>query len=165
MAANQIACFWLEQSSVLKFLVVEKCKPCEIYRRICDVYEEASLSLKDVYEWGKGGFSTTKWQSIEWKGIYSPRKMSPNEMVSKDLTDSLLEYKRIYQCWFPWKKSLSYSQLLKQNSPYLLNNYHVHTKRYLENQWLTRGTPSSPSCHTYPAPMIDNWRWASRFSL
>ena len=31
----------LEQMSFIKYLVVAKCKSCEIYRRMCDVYEEA----------------------------------------------------------------------------------------------------------------------------
>ena len=34
MAANQTECFTLEQRSVIKFLLVEKGKPCEIYRRM-----------------------------------------------------------------------------------------------------------------------------------
>ena len=29
-------CFRLEQSSVMKFLVAEKCEPCEIHRRMYD---------------------------------------------------------------------------------------------------------------------------------
>ena len=32
---------WLEKSFVIKLLVAEKSKPCEIYRRMCDVYGEA----------------------------------------------------------------------------------------------------------------------------
>ena len=36
--SNQTECSRLEQRSVIKFLVAEKCKPCEIYRRIYDVY-------------------------------------------------------------------------------------------------------------------------------
>ena len=37
MAAYQTKWFRLEQRSVIKFLVTEKCKPCESYRRMCDV--------------------------------------------------------------------------------------------------------------------------------
>ena len=33
----------IEQRSVIKYLLAEKCKPCEIYRRMCDVYVEAGL--------------------------------------------------------------------------------------------------------------------------
>ena len=35
MAANQIECSRLEESSVIEFLVDEKRKPCGIYRKIC----------------------------------------------------------------------------------------------------------------------------------
>ena len=38
MAANQTVCTWFEQRSIIKFLVTENCKPCEICRRMCDVY-------------------------------------------------------------------------------------------------------------------------------
>ena len=34
MMAIQTDCSSLEQRSVIKFLVSEKCKPCEIYRRM-----------------------------------------------------------------------------------------------------------------------------------
>ena len=46
MAANQTECSLLEQNYVIKFLVVEKCKPCEIYWRVCNVYGEAYFSQK-----------------------------------------------------------------------------------------------------------------------
>ena len=41
MPPNQIACSTLEQKSVIKFLVAQKCKPYQIYRRKCDVYGDA----------------------------------------------------------------------------------------------------------------------------
>ena len=37
-----------KQRSVIKFLVAEKCKPCEIYRRMCDAYGEACFSHKKI---------------------------------------------------------------------------------------------------------------------
>ena len=46
MAANQIEYSKVEQKSVMKLLVAEKCKTCEIYRRMCDVYEEACFNQK-----------------------------------------------------------------------------------------------------------------------
>ena len=49
----------LEQSSVIKFLVAEKCIPCGIYRRMSDVYRESYFSQKDVYKWTNNGFATT----------------------------------------------------------------------------------------------------------
>ena len=47
-----------EQSSDIKFLVTEKCKPYEIHRRMCDVYGEACFTLKYVYKWVKKRFAT-----------------------------------------------------------------------------------------------------------
>ena len=38
--------FTFEQRSIIKSLGDEKSKPCEIYRRICDVYEEACFNPK-----------------------------------------------------------------------------------------------------------------------
>ena len=35
---------WIEQRTVIKVLLAEKCKPCEIYRRMYDVYGEAGFS-------------------------------------------------------------------------------------------------------------------------
>ena len=34
----------IEQRSVIKYLLAEKCDPCEIYRGMCDVYREACFS-------------------------------------------------------------------------------------------------------------------------
>ena len=45
-----------EQKSVFKFLLAEKCKPCEIYRRMCDVYGEAYFSKDNVFKWAKHKF-------------------------------------------------------------------------------------------------------------
>ena len=44
MVATQTEYFWFEQTSVVIFLAVEKCKPSEIYRRMYDVYREACFS-------------------------------------------------------------------------------------------------------------------------
>ena len=46
MVANQIKCSKREQRSNMEFLVVEKCKPYKIFRRTCDVYQEACFSEK-----------------------------------------------------------------------------------------------------------------------
>ena len=46
MVSNQTECSRFEQRYVIKFSVSEKYKPCEIYRRISDVYREACFSLK-----------------------------------------------------------------------------------------------------------------------
>ena len=44
MAENQKVYSWFEQRTVVKFLVVENCKPCEIYGKMYDVYGEACFS-------------------------------------------------------------------------------------------------------------------------
>ena len=49
----------IEQRSVMKYLLAEKCKPCEIYRRMYDVYGEECFSKKNVDKWVKHGFATT----------------------------------------------------------------------------------------------------------
>ena len=46
MVANQTKCSLFEQRSLIKFLVANKCKPCEIYRRICDGYGKACFRKK-----------------------------------------------------------------------------------------------------------------------
>ena len=48
MVANQTEFTRLEQRSVIKYLMTENCKPCEIYKRMCDVYGEACFSQKFI---------------------------------------------------------------------------------------------------------------------
>ena len=58
MTENQMEYSRLEQKSLIKFLVTENCKSCEIYTRMCDLYGEAYLVNKNVYKWAKHGFAT-----------------------------------------------------------------------------------------------------------
>ena len=44
-----LSCSSLEQKFIINFLVAKKWKPCEIYRRMCDVYGEAIL-VKNIYK-------------------------------------------------------------------------------------------------------------------
>ena len=46
MVANTTVYTRLEQRSLIRFLVAEKCKPCEIYRRMYNVYRKAFLVQK-----------------------------------------------------------------------------------------------------------------------
>ena len=46
MVSNQAEYSKLEKRFVIKVLGAEKCKSCEIYRRMCDVYEEARFCRK-----------------------------------------------------------------------------------------------------------------------
>ena len=50
MVANQTEFFKLEQKSLIKFLVAKKCKSSEVYKRICNEYEEACFSKK-MFTW------------------------------------------------------------------------------------------------------------------
>ena len=77
MVANQTKCSRLEQRFVIKFLLAEKCKPCEIYGRKCDVYGEAYFSRKNVYKWDK--LFKEGQNSIQDEGM--PTIASTSEMV------------------------------------------------------------------------------------
>ena len=46
MAANQVEYSRLEQRFVMECLVAVRCKPCDIYGRICNSYGEACFSQK-----------------------------------------------------------------------------------------------------------------------
>ena len=46
MVANQTENSRLKQRSVIEYLVVEKFKPNEIYKKMCDVYGEVWLNKK-----------------------------------------------------------------------------------------------------------------------
>ena len=48
IVANQTEYSRLEQRFVIDFLVAKKCKPCEICRRICDVY--GKMFQSNIYE-------------------------------------------------------------------------------------------------------------------
>ena len=53
MTANQTQSTRLEQRFVIKFMVAEKCKPCEIYSRMGDVYIEGNLNPKKCLQMDK----------------------------------------------------------------------------------------------------------------
>ena len=59
MAANQIDYF----SSVIEFLIAEKWKTCEIYRRVCGVYGEECFNQK-MSRKGLNG-SLLSWDCVE----------------------------------------------------------------------------------------------------
>ena len=75
MVANQILCFRLEQRSVIKFLVAEKCKPSEIYSIMYNECGEACFIKKKKEKKKKSKFTNElshyepelKRQSMEWK--------------------------------------------------------------------------------------------------
>ena len=49
MATNQ-STQGFEQKTVIEFLMAEKSKLCEIYRRMCDKYREACFNQKNLYK-------------------------------------------------------------------------------------------------------------------
>ena len=52
MVANQTECSRLEQRFVMKYLVTEKCKLYDIYKRIYDVYGEQCYSQTKMFTIG-----------------------------------------------------------------------------------------------------------------
>ena len=70
-------CTRFELRFLIKFLVAEKCNPCENYRRMCDVYREACFSqncLQMSLIWVCYNKPESKWKSIKWKHTDSPVK-------------------------------------------------------------------------------------------
>ena len=61
---------WLEQESLIKYLVAEKCKQCEIYERMFDVYEAACFTPNIVRKSSKHGRPTTRLRQKDssWSG-------------------------------------------------------------------------------------------------
>ena len=92
MAANH--CCRLEQRSVIKFLVTEKCKQCEIYKRMCDVYGKACFSLKMFTNGLNIGLLLRAWMGEKILGAV---------LIKEGYVDSLLEYEKTHHYWFPCK--------------------------------------------------------------
>ena len=65
MAGNQTDYTRLDQKSVTKFLLAEKCKLFEIYRKFTMCTEKHVFVKKNVYEWAKQRFTT---MSLNRKG-------------------------------------------------------------------------------------------------
>ena len=110
MVANQTKYSRFEQSSVLKCLVVEKCKPSEIYRRMTNVYGEVCFSQKTVYKWDKHGFATrNQSQKKNGHGVeelrhYDKEKALGTAVSKEGHADRLLRHKKAHHNWFPWKR-------------------------------------------------------------
>ena len=134
MGANQIECYTLKQKSIFKFLIAEKYKPCEIYRRVDDVCREACFSQKTLYKWAKHRFVTTSLSYKKIIGVITTYWLSAKENVSSVVVnkeghiDYILGHKRTEQNWFPRKRCNCKQCFLLPNffekSPYLFNNLH-----------------------------------------
>ena len=61
MVANQKKYSRLEQRSAIRFLVAEKCKQYEYYRRMCSGFREECFSQRNAYKWAKNKFATISW--------------------------------------------------------------------------------------------------------
>ena len=81
MITNQTECSRLEQRSVIKCSVAEKCKPCEIYKRMCDVYGEVCFSKIIFYNWAKHECAT---RSLSKKKQFMELKHTSGTAVSKE---------------------------------------------------------------------------------
>ena len=110
---------------------------CEIYKIICNVNGEACFCQKYLQwqeTWICHNTSELKRQSMEWK--YS------DFLVKKKLQQSVKKAKlKIWNIkglilidvfeWHATVNSASYCQLLRQNSPNLLNNFHIYKMVWL----------------------------------
>ena len=127
-------CSRLKQKSVIKFLLAEKCKPCEIHRRMYDVYREACFIQKNVYKWAKHEFATmSKRKSMEWTHIdfLVKKRFWMQLSVKKVMLTVFLDLKEPTTIDFLEKaatvNNAFYCQLLGQNSPYLLNDLCIYS--------------------------------------
>ena len=100
MVANRAEYSKLEQKSVIKVLVAEKCKPWEIYKKLWDVYRETSFSKKKKK--AKMGFSQQALVKMRVDGLSGKEKVL-GAAVDKGHTNSLLGYERTSQNWFSGK--------------------------------------------------------------
>ena len=85
MIANLVDSFRLEKSSVIKVLLAKNYKPCEIYRRMCDVYCKAYFSI-NVYKWER--LIKEGRNSIQEKNRSGSPMVSTTEMM--DLVNALI---------------------------------------------------------------------------
>ena len=127
-------CSRFEQRSVIKFLVAEKCKTFEIYRRMCYVYGETCSSQKNLYKWAKYRFATTNLNQKDsswnrntltlWQRKNTRESCQWNKADHAVFWDMKGPITIDFLAKSPTVNSISYCQLLKKNSPYLLNDPH-----------------------------------------
>ena len=107
MATNQTEC----SSAVIKFLVAEKCKLCEIYRRMCDMYGDAYFTKKNVFFTSGLNIGLLLWARVkktahemETHWLSSKVKVLGTAVSKEGQADSLLEHVITHYNWFPWKR-------------------------------------------------------------
>ena len=95
--AHQTDCSRFEQRSVIQFLMAKKCKPCEIYWRLCDAQGETCFSQKMFANWLNMGLQELIRQSKEWKYWLSCKEKVLDAAVNKEgLGDRVFGCKRTY---------------------------------------------------------------------
>ena len=111
MVANQNAP-GLNRGPSSNFWEAEKCKPCEIYWRMCDVYKGTRFSQKNLYKYAQRSVNkvmlTVFWNQKGSTSFYFLEKGATLNRVS-------------------------YCQLLWQNSSYLMTN--VYTVKYTHTRY------------------------------
>ena len=109
MSANQTLCFRIKQRSAIKFWVSEKCKQCELYKRMWDLYGKACFSKKIFTKWLNMGLPGEAWvkktvHEREKHWLFCKEKVMGAELRKEAHTDSLVVLERIHDDWFLWKK-------------------------------------------------------------
>ena len=89
-----------EQWSLMKYLVVEKYKPCEIYKKMC---VEKHILVKEMFT---NGQPELKRQFMDWKYTDSPvkEKVSGTAICKEGHADSLLVYEMTLSLLISLKK-------------------------------------------------------------
>ena len=94
------------QRSVIKFLVVVKCKPCEIYKRMYHAYRETCFSQEMFTNWLKmcclqrACVKKTVYVE-ETQGLPGKEKILDSAVSKEGHADYLLKHKRTHHYWFP----------------------------------------------------------------
>ena len=94
MAINQTECFSFEQRSVIKSLVAEKCKPCEICKRMCDVYREEYFSPKNFTNWLNIGLPLQAWVKKIVAKVLTLQHRKISKVIKEGHDDRVLGHKK-----------------------------------------------------------------------
>ena len=96
----------LEQRSVIKLLLAEECKQCEINRRMCHVYGKSCFSPKSITNWLNNGLPVwARGRKIVHRIETLYKENVPGEAIGQEgQNDILLRQERNHSNWFPWKR-------------------------------------------------------------
>ena len=113
MVASHAECSKLEQRSVIKILVAEKCKPYEICRRKYEEYREAYFSQEKWLQMGTAWvyhyelYSKKRVHRVEAHWLSGKEKVSCATISKEGHVDSVLEHEKSHHYWFSLKISLA----------------------------------------------------------